>query len=228
MTAMQSHICRIAVFYDGTYFSKVSNYYAYQHERRSRISLRGLHDFVAAQVAANEQMDTRRCKVVAASYFRGRLNAKQALEQDALYSDRSFEDVLMREDVALHQQLVNTRADGSFEEKRIDVSLALEAYDMASLNRCDVCVLITGDSDFVPLVRKLQALGTRVMLLGWNFAYERDGRQYSSFVSSGLVDRVNYPVAMEKVIDAAPRGGDAMVDNLFLRSDAPPQRTPTR
>lgn len=221
---MENRICRIAVFYDGTYFKKVSNYYLYQHERRARISIKGLHEFIVAEVAKQEGVDVRRCQIVDASYFRGRLTARQAQEQDALFNERAFEDVLMREDVTLFQQHVATRADGSYEEKRIDVWLALEAYEMASLKRYDVCVLITGDGDFVPLVRKLNTLGSRVMLLGWDFAVEREGRTAHTRVAAGLIDRVNYPVMMNTVIDARDRRTDPLVNNLFLRPEPEPQR----
>jgi len=221
---MESKVCRIAVFYDGTYFKKVSNYYLYQHERRARISIKGLHEFIVAEVAKQENVDVRNCQIVDSSYFRGRLTARQALEQDTLYNERAFEDVLMREDVTLHQQHVSTRPDGSFEEKRIDVWLALEAYEMASLKRYDVCVLITGDGDFVPLVRKLNTLGSRVMLLGWDFVAERDGRTSHTRVATGLIDRVNYPVMMNTVIDARDRRTDPLVNNLFLRPEPEPHR----
>lgn len=213
---MQSKVCRVAVFYDGTYFNKVSNYYAYQHERRSRLSVKGLHEFILAEVSKSENVDARHCQIVDASYFRGRLTAQQAQEQDKLFSERVFEDVLMRADITMYQQPVATRPDGTYEEKRIDVWLALEAYEMANLKHYDVCVLLTGDGDFVPLVRKLNTLGTRVMLLGWDFEYEHEGKIRRTRVSAGLIDQVNYPVMMDKVIDARERRSDPLVNALFL------------
>ncbi|MDR2689019.1 MAG: NYN domain-containing protein [Azoarcus sp.] len=213
----EKDICRIAVFYDGAYFFKVSSYYLYQHERRARLSFRGVHDFIVTEVAQREGISPSRCQIVDASYFQGRLTAQQASEQERLFSDRVFEDALTRADIALFQQHLQTRPDGSFEEKRIDVWLALEAYEMTSLKEYDVCVLITGDGDFVPLVRKLNTLGARVMLLGWEFEYERgDGRVMRTQVSTGLIDRVNYAVMMKPLIDDRVRRHDPIVDNLFM------------
>jgi uncharacterized LabA/DUF88 family protein/cold shock CspA family protein len=213
----EKDICRIAVFYDGAYFFKVSSYYLYQHERRARLSFRGVHDFIVAEVAQREGIATSRCQIVDAAYFQGRLTAQQAAEQDRLFSDRVFEDALTRADIALFQQHLASRPDGTFEEKRIDVWLALEAYELTSLKNYDVCVLITGDGDFVPLVRKLNTLGVRVMLLGWEFEYEReDGRTMRTQVSTGLIDRVNYPVLMKPLIDDRARRHDTLIDNLFL------------
>jgi len=218
----EKDICRIAVFYDGAYFFKVSSYYLYQHERRARLSFRGVHDFVVAEVAQREGIAPSRCQIVDATYFQGRLTAQQAAEQDRLFSDRVFEDALTRADIALFQQHLASRPDGSYEEKRIDVWLALEAYEMTSLKNYDVCVLITGDGDFVPLVRKLNTLGARVMLLGWEFEYEReDGRTMRTQVSTGLIDRVNYPVLMKPLIDDRARRHDTLIDSLFLPQSGP-------
>lgn len=226
---MENKLCRIAVFYDGTYFFKVSNYYLYQHERRARLSFKGLHEFIVAEVAKSEGMDARHCQIVDAAYFRGRLTAQQAQDQDKLYSDRIFEDVLMRANVTMFQRHLKTRPDGGFEEKGIDVWLALEAYEMASLKKYDVCVLVAGDGDFVPLVNKLNTLGSRVMLIAWDFNYERDGRPYTTHTASDLIDRVNYPIMMDTEIDARERRKDALIDSLFMEKSAitaPPDRSP--
>lgn len=226
---MQNKLCRIAVFYDGTYFFKVSNYYLYQHERKARLSFKGLHEFIVAEVAKNEGVDARHCQIVDSAYFRGRLSAQQAQEQDKLYSDRLFEDVLMRANVTMFQRHLRTRQDGGFEEKGIDVWLALEAYEMASLKKYDVCVLVTGDGDFVPLVNKLNTLGSRVMLIAWDFNYERDGRTYITHAATELIDRVNYPIMMDTEIDARERRKDPLIDGLFMEKPVfavPPARTP--
>lgn len=213
---MENKLCRIAVFYDGTYFFKVSNYYLYQHQRKARLSFKGLHEFIVAEVSKSEGMDARHCQIVDAAYFRGRLSAQQAQDQDKLYSDRVFEDVLMRANVTMFQRHLRTRNDGGFEEKGIDVWLALEAYEMASLKKYDVCVLVTGDGDFVPLINKLNTLGSRVMLIGWDFSYERDGRTYTTHAATELIDRANYPIMMDTEIDARERRKDPLIDGLFM------------
>lgn len=219
---MENKLCRIAVFYDGTYFFKVSNYYLYQHERRARLSFKGLHEFIVSEVAKNEGMDIRHCQIVDSAYFRGRLSAQQAQEQEKLYADRVFEDVLMRANVTMFQRHLKTKHDGGFEEKGIDVWLALEAYEMASLKKYDVCVLVTGDGDFVPLVNKLNTLGSRVMLIAWDFSYEREGRTYTTHAATELIDRVNYPIMMDTEIDARERRKDPLIDGIFMERAAIP------
>jgi len=232
---MNQDICRIAIFYDGHYFTKVSNYYCYSDERKARIFIPGLHEFIIDEVAKAEAVDKRRCQIVDASFFRGRLTAQQAYERDQLYGDRLLEDVLMRADVAMYQRHLSIR-EGVLEEKSIDVWLALEAYEMATLKKYDVCVLITGDGDFVPLVRKLNTIGSRVMLLAWDLEYHNEGRFRYIRTSQSLIDQVNYPVLMSEIIGSAERKNDPIVNGIFTwpkpaeskprRSDCQPELPP--
>ena len=53
-------------------------------------------------------------------------------------------------------------------EKGIDVWFALETYELAMIRKFDFVILITGDADHEMLVRKLNALKTKVILLTWN------------------------------------------------------------
>jgi hypothetical protein len=63
MPASDSKLTRIGVFYDGNFFFHVSNYYHYSHERRARISVRGLHEFIRRQVAESEGSDVKYCQM---------------------------------------------------------------------------------------------------------------------------------------------------------------------
>src|SRR4051794_21769804 len=166
MAAADSKLTRIGVFYDGNFFFHVSNYYAYHHPRRARISVSGLHEFICKRVAEEEGSDVRYCQIVDAHYFRGRYKAQDAQEYH-LRNDRIFDDVLIREGVVAHYLPLVQNIEGGFGEKGIDIWFALESYELAIYKRFDVSVLITGDGDFLPLVRKLNTLGTRVMLLAW-------------------------------------------------------------
>ena len=196
-------LTRIGVFYDGNYFLHVSNYYAYHHERRSRLSIAGLHEFVRHRISEEESKDFHHCQIVDAHYFRGRLSAQEAsAEGNRLYYDRLFDDILMMEGVTTHYLPVRTTFQGYRQERGIDVWMALEAFELSLHKQFDVVVLIASDSDFVPLVRKLHTLGVRVMLLGWDYEYyDEEGRRRSTVTSQYLWEEVTYPVAMEKFID---------------------------
>ncbi|MDK2123417.1 cold shock domain-containing protein [Parachitinimonas caeni] len=208
---------RIGVFYDGNFFSHVSNFYNYHHPRRARISIDGLHAFVRKKVADCENTDVRYCQIVDAHYFRGRLRAQEALHRDYLMKERVFDDVLMRAGVTTHYLPLGPEG-----EKGIDVWLALEAYETALHKEFDVIALIVCDGDFLPLLRKLNTLGTRVMLLGWDFKYtDQSGDEKETRTAQTLLDEATYPIMMHQVIDDRALKSDSDLNGIFVS-----QRTP--
>ena len=223
----QSGLTRIGVFYDGNYFLHVSNYYNYSHERRSRISISGLHSFIRRQVAKEEGVNDRLCQIVDAHYFRGRLNAHEANQRgNQLFYDRLFDDILMSEGVVTHYLPVKTY-QGYRQEKGIDVWLALEAFELAQYKKFDVVVLITSDGDYVPLIRKLNTLGSRIMVLSWDFEFlNEQGEKQVTRTSQDLLEEVSYPVAMHSLIDDRSNRNDLIIQNLFVKQQPRPVFAP--
>ena len=226
MPNVSSRLTRIGVFYDGNYFLHVSNYYNYSHERRSRISISGLHAFIRRQVAEEEGVNERLCQIVDAHYFRGRLNAHEANQRgNQLFYDRLFDDILMSEGVVTHYLPVKTY-QGYRQEKGIDVWLALEAFELAQYKKFDVVVLITSDGDYVPLIRKLNTLGSRIMVLSWDFEFlNEQGEKQVTRTSQDLLEEVSYPVGMHAMIDDRSRRNDTVIQNLFVKPQARPTFT---
>ncbi len=216
MTQISSSLHRIAVFYDGQYFYNVSNYYAYAHDKRTRISVKGLHAFIKEKVSSLIGVDQNLCQIVDAHYFRGRLSAKDADNFGKLYHERVFDDILMSENVVTHYLPLQPKKDGGKQEKGIDVWLALEAYELAIYKRFDVLVLIACDGDYVPLVRKLNTLGTRVVLLGWDFEYtDENNKQKRTRTSQGLLEEATYYLPMHNLIDE--RTPNQTIINMFVQ-----------
>jgi uncharacterized LabA/DUF88 family protein/cold shock CspA family protein len=227
MNQMNSPLIRVGVFYDGNYFLKISDYYYFQHERKARISLEGLHEFIRHQVAEEEDVDVRLTQVTTSHFFRGRLSATEARDKDRLFHDRLLDDILMNLGVCTHYMPLKTR-DGRLQEKGIDVWLSLEALEMALHKTLDVVVLIAGDSDYVPLIRKLNTVGTRVMLLNWDFKYEDfKGETRVTRASQHLLEQATYPVAMHAVIDRGLQEQDEVVENMFVTQSEPAAFAPT-
>lgn len=213
MSNYESKLTRIGVFYDGNYFSHVSNYYLYHHSRKARISIQGLHQFLINEISSSEESFVKHCRIVDAHYFRGRISASDAKSRDILYKERVFEEVLMREGIVTHYLPISGGG-----EKGIDVWLALEAFELAIYKRFDVIVLIAGDGDYLPLIRKLNTLGTRVMVLGWDFTYvDHQGNEKTTRTAQVLLDEATYPVLMSSIIDDRARQSDPVVDNLFVK-----------
>jgi cold shock CspA family protein/uncharacterized LabA/DUF88 family protein len=206
------NILRIGIFYDGYYFYKVSNYYKYEHERKARISISGLHELIRNEVSSLTRSDIRQCQIVDAHYFKGRSSAREMGEK--VQSERVFEDILMRENIVTHYLPLRFNENNVAQEKGIDVWLALEAYELAIYKHFDVLVLVAGDGDYVPLVRKLHTQGTQVMLICWDFSYHNEnGDMVETKTSRQLMEEVFHPVLMHQKIE---QNGNEYIRKLFV------------
>ena len=205
-------LLRIGVFYDGGFFYHVNNYYRYSHTRRTRLSISGLHNFVRHYAANKEGVDPNIAQIVDSHMFRGRFSAQQSQSHTAkLLAERTFDDVLMNEGVTTHYLPMLGK-----KEKGIDVWLSLEAFELTIYKKYDIVTLIAGDSDFVPLVRKINSLGSRVMILGWNFEdTDHYGHPRETVTSARLLKEATYPIMMHEVIDKAKRS-DPVLAGLFV------------
>jgi cold shock CspA family protein/uncharacterized LabA/DUF88 family protein len=214
---MQEKLVKIGVFYDGNYFLHASNYYAYEHPKKRRLSINGLHKFIMHQISNEEKTDECLCKIVDAHYFRGRFKAHDASQKGStLYWDRVFEDILMYESVTTHYLPVKTK-NGKSSEKGIDVWFALEVYELALLKKFDVVALIACDGDYVPLVRKLNALGIRVIVLSWDFEFTNDmGFTVTTKTSTALLEEASYPCSLSDIINNEAYEEMEIVQNLFV------------
>ncbi|GHV93268.1 hypothetical protein AGMMS50268_37710 [Spirochaetia bacterium] len=215
MNNRMKELIRIGIFYDGYYFYKVSNYYKYEHEKKARISITGLHNFIRHEVARSTELnDIRLCQIIDAHYFKGRSSARELGEK--VQSERIFEDILMRENIVTHYlPLKYNSENNTLQEKGIDVWLALEAYELAIYKKFDILVLVAGDGDYVPLVRKLNTLGTQVMLISWDFSYNNEnGVSAETRTSRQLLEEVLYPVLMHERIEKQPNSD--IIQDLFV------------
>ncbi len=207
---------RVAVFYDGGYLNEVSNFYKFYHPKQSRISIHGIHTFIRHQVSELEHVEERRVQIVEAHYFRGRFSAEAADMAGKLKAERMFDDVLIRAGVIQHYLPVDERAYRP-QEKGIDVWLSLEAFDLAVHKKLDVVGLLGCDGDYVPLVRKLNGIGTRVILLSWDFKYVMpDGSERETRTSRALINEVTYPVVMQEIIDNPAAAAEYHIEELFI------------
>lgn len=177
-------ICRLGVFYDGSFFSYAQNYYF--HERQlGWLRFPELHRFLENYIGLREQ-GYASYKVVYAAWHQGLFTSKNATP-DQLKRDRNRHHDLMHAGVD-PKYLPMSQKQG---EKGVDVSLAVDALQAGLGQIIDVAVLVTGDGDFVPLVRALNKHGVRV--LAAYFAFEsKDGGK--SFINERLLAAVNYAV----------------------------------
>ena len=125
----------------------------------------------------------------------------------------------MKENVVTHYMPLNyDKKTGKPVEKGIDVWLALEAYELAIYKRFDVLVLIACDSDYVPLVRKINTVGSQVMLLSWDLKYhDESGNERITRTSQHLLEGVSHYVPMHERIDARTSENDSSIKDLFVQ-----------
>lgn len=198
-----NNLLKIGVFYDGNFINHISDYYAFRHSIKSRLSLKGIEEFAISKISEIEGLDKKYCKIVESHLYRARTTAKNAEERDVLYGERVFDDACMYDGVNTHY-LPMKKQNGRTQGKGIDVWLALDAYELTLLKKLDIVILITSDTDFKPLIRKLHSLGTKTILLSWNIQWDQDGESHMTRTSKDLTDTVTYFIDVADSINANP------------------------
>jgi len=180
-------LCRLGVFYDGSFFSYAQNHYYHEREL-GWLRFPEFHLFLEKWIGLREQ-GFASYKVVYAAWHQGFFTSKDATH-DQLKRDRNRHHDLMHAGVE-PKYLPMSQTHG---EKGVDVALAVDALQVGLGRMIDVAVLVTGDGDFVPLVRALNKQGVRV--LAAYFAFEsKDGSK--SDINERLVAAANYAVDID-------------------------------
>jgi len=180
-------ICRLGVFYDGSFFSYAQNFYYHEREL-GWLRFPEFHLFLEKFVGLREQ-GFASYKVVYAAWHQGLFTTKDATV-DQLKRDRNRHHDLMHAGVD-PKYLPMSQTHG---EKGIDVALAVDALQVGLGRMIDVAVLVTGDGDFVPLVRALNKQGVRVLAAYFRFE-SKDGSK--SFINERLLAAANYAVDID-------------------------------
>ena len=216
-----TRMIRVAFFIDGGFFNEVCRYYKFQHSRQARLAFDGVQNLTRRLVAEREKVDEALVQVVEAHYFRGRMGAADTEAAGKLKDQARFDDVLIRAGIVTHYTPMTKTPEGRPKERGVNVSLALEAYGLAVHKGFEVFVLFAGDQDQVPLVRKLNSLGIRTLLLGWDleYTYEREPavpKRKEIRTAQALMDVSTYTVMMPALIDDRSRREDPLIMALFV------------
>ena len=165
-------ICRIGVFYDGSFFAYAQRY-LYRDRQLGWLSFHPLHTFFEEYLSQKEQGFSS-YKVVYASWYQG------------LYHDLMHAGIEPKY-LPISQQHT---------EKGIDVAMAVDALQVGLDGKIDIAILVTGDGDFVPLVRALNKQGVRVLAAFFDF---KDSQGKKSFINERLLKSCNYAVDIMKL-----------------------------
>src|SRR5882762_3566084 len=175
-------ICRIGVFYDGSFFAYARRYY-YQERALGWLRYLPLHAFIEAFIAQKEQ-GYASYRVVYAAWHQGLFTSKKATPEQLRF-DRNQHHDLMHAGVE-PRYLPMSQTQG---EKGIDVALAVDALQVGLDRKINIAVLVTGDGDFVPLVRTLMKQGVRVVAAYFDYT-AKDGSR--GFINERLRSAANY------------------------------------
>lgn len=193
---------RVMVFYDGNYFKQGQIYFRYK-EKRGWFSLPELHGLFEKYVASKAKASTDVTKVVAAHYYDGRTTTNVA-SPDHLEKERDFEMALIAAGIIPHYLPVSETPrlgvgpddfKWQLAQKGVDVQLAIDVLDSAHQDRYDVAVLVTGDGDFVPLVRRVTSLNKQALIAHFEIEPWTDDRgipHRGTYASRGLLDAASW------------------------------------
>jgi uncharacterized LabA/DUF88 family protein len=175
------------------------------------LDLRPFHGLLENFIRTKEQGYTH-YRVVYGAWFQGLFGVGQA-EERQLKADRNLYDDLMH--AGIDPKFMPMPQSG-YSEKGADVALAIDAMQVGLSGLIDIAVLVTGDADFVPLVRALMKQGVRVMAAYFDY---KDG-DHKSFINERLANVCNYTVD----VNGMERDKDfkAIFKGLFRRHEDSP------
>lgn len=150
---------KVAVFVDG------QNYYFALQQRNLRLDLEKLARALAAPYGC----------------LTGKVLTTGVVYVDGYSSTRPFLDALRYLNWEVHEfpikESIDTVAKTRKKEKEADMELGFRMYEMALENAYDVAVLISGDRDFVPALRRVRKIGKKVVVY-----------QFQDFISQHLAE----------------------------------------
>lgn len=208
---------KIGIFYDGNYWTTVSNYYNFIHPLKARLNVSGLHNLIASEISTSFYESDEECYVTESHFFKNRYSAQDAKDRgNQLYYDRIVDDILMYEGVVPHYIPVrggNIRNS----EKELSVALSTRAIHTAIKNELDVVVIISSDSCYIPLLRELKSLGITVVLVSWNFENKPEEPNYKvGMTSNELIKESMLYLPMEEIISEGIKNKEEIVEAVMI------------
>ncbi|MDA2932985.1 NYN domain-containing protein [Acidobacteria bacterium AH-259-D05] len=126
-------------------------------------------------------------------YFSALAKHLEATNPDLTARHRTYTECLKSSGVVVEfarfkKKSVNYRSDtcrvtiDRYEEKETDVAIAAKLFELFHRDRCDVAVLVTGDTDMTPAVKTAQRLFEKKTVC-FLFPYRRKNKELAQLVS---------------------------------------------
>ena len=187
---MDKSICRIGVFYDGSFFT-YAQYHFYAERKLGWLTFPPFQTLIEDFIREKEQGYSI-YRVVYAGWYQGLFTSTQANEKQ-LHSQRNRDIDMMHSGIEPKYVPMSQ----SQREKGVDVALAIDALQVGMEGKIDIAVLVTGDGDLVPLARALMKHGVRVAVV--YFEYESKPQNRKSFVNERLLNACNYSLNVNEL-----------------------------
>lgn len=199
-------LCRIGVFYDGSYFTYAQLHF-YAERNLGWLSFPPIHGVLENFIREKEQ-GYFNYRVVYAGWYQG------------LFTSTASTDHQRRIDRNRHIDLMHAGIEAKYMpmyqgqgEKGIDIAMAIDTLQVGLEGKIDVAILITGDGDFVPLVRALMKQGIRV----GTCYFEYESPKHKSYASERLLNASNYTLNITTL--EKERKNEGVFRSLFKAAD---------
>ena len=200
---------RVGFFLDGYTLKKVNEYYLKYHRYHARLDFRELKGWVRDY--SMRLFGREGCPVELEShYYHPYVRTTDRAESSIGDGMDRFEKQLMLAGFEVHYNLPEDA-----DKMGPNMQLVEDAYLYAYYHKIDVLVLLSTQGQYSSLPERLRREGVPMLLLGWNFMYEKDNTTVYWRTDSCLRELSGYYVAMEEVAEKYPPERRA-AKNLFL------------
>lgn len=145
-------MARVAIFVDGGYLDKVLEFH-----NRIRVDYARLSDGMVGPVDERVRTYYYHCPPWQPAIPTTEDSARLSGYQKFAYKLNSLPRFEVREGRL-------QKVDGRFQQKGVDIQLAVDLLTLALTKGIEKAILVTGDSDFVPVVNAVKAAGVTVAL----------------------------------------------------------------
>src|SRR3989304_2623885 len=181
-------LCRIGVFYDGSYFTYAQLHF-YADSKLGWMMFTPFHGMIENFLREKEQGYSN-YRVVYAGWYQGLFTSGQSNDHQRRIERNRHMDLIH---AGVEPKYVPmSQAQG---EKGVDIALAIDALQVGLDGKIDIAVLVTGDGDFVPLVRALKKNGIRVATVFFEYEAEKG----KAFANERLLSVSNYSLNVNEL-----------------------------
>jgi hypothetical protein len=207
-------VLRVGFFLDGYTLKKVNEYYLRYHRYHSRLDFKELKNWVrdyAVRLFGHEG-----CPVeIESHYYHPYVRSVDRAESSFGNGMDRFEKQLSRAGIEVHYNLPE-----DINKMGPNMQLVEDAYLYAYYHKVDVLVLMSTQGQYSALPERLKREGVPMLLLGWNFMYEKDHMPVYWRTDPSLRELSGYYVAMEEVAEKYPPKRHSE-KNLFMLPYSP-------